>query len=402
MSISLRPGCNASSLLSTVLFAGLTVALRLYAASNDGKVTERSLSNNGVNHQLLARTQISGCGASPSWLMVDREHEIIYCLDEAVDGLNGTLTSFRTNLNGSLTEVERLQTIIGPVASALYKLADAPSGRFFAVAHYAGSAVTSYAVDPVSGLFKYLQSFSYNMSRPGPVPSRQDALNPHGVVVDPTGKFVLVPDLGADLVGIYRINATTGHLEEQPPLIVTPGSGPRHAVFWSPKRSGAAHPQNSHFYLVTELDNGVRGYDVSYSSNGTILFSQRYEEKAYGGSNPPSGSKAVEISISPSNDQLVISNRGDATYGPSNDSIATFSLPEQNQNRTILFQGLYPVYGAFPCHFQFSPDGDMLAIALQNSNKVAVSAWNGRERVIGRLLAEVTIGGEVTAVVWGL
>jgi 6-phosphogluconolactonase (cycloisomerase 2 family) len=243
------------------------------------------------------------------------------------------------------------------------------------------------------------------------------------VAVDPTGSFVLVPDLGADLVRIYRINASTGHLEEQQPLIVTPGSGPIHAVFWSPKQSGAAHPQNSRFYLVTELDNGVRGYDVSYSSNGTILFSQLYEENTYGGSNPPAGSKAAEISLSvsrepdhllatigsltifpliqPRNDQLLISNRDDATYGPSNDSIALFSLPEQNQNRTLLFQGLYPAYGAFPRHFQFSPDGDMLAIALQNSNKVAVVAWNGREKAIGPLLAETTLGGEVTAVVWG-
>lgn len=136
------------------------------------------------------------------------------------------------------------------------------------------------------------------MSRPGPVPSRQDAPHPHGVVVDPTGNFVLVPDLGAYLVRIYRINAITGHLEEQQPLVVTPGSGPRHAIFWSPKKSGAAHPRNPRFYLVTELDNGVKGYDVSYSSNGTILLSQIYKENTYGGSNPPAGSKAAEISLS--------------------------------------------------------------------------------------------------------
>jgi hypothetical protein len=122
-------------LLSTVLFAGLTVASRLYAASYDGKVTELSLTNNGANYQLLGRTQTNGCGASPSWLMVDRVHDIIYCLDEAVDGLNGTLTSFRASLNGSLTVVEQLQTIIGPVASAVYMPANAPSRQFFAVAH---------------------------------------------------------------------------------------------------------------------------------------------------------------------------------------------------------------------------------------------------------------------------
>ncbi|KAL4752285.1 hypothetical protein BDW72DRAFT_202506 [Aspergillus terricola var. indicus] len=371
-------------LLSTVLFAGLAVSSRLYTASYDGKVTELYLSNLGASYQLSVRTQTSGCGASPSWLMVDGENDIIYCLNESVGGLN-----------------EQLQTIVGPVASALYTTANASSRRFFAVAHYAGSTVTSYAVDPISGLFNHSQTFSYTMSRPGPVPSRQEAHHPHGVVVDPTGNFVLVPDLGADLVRIYRINATTGHLEEQQPLTVTPGSGPRHAVFWSPKQSGAAHPQRSRFYLVTELDNGLRGYDVSYSGNGAILFSQFYEENTYGGSVPPVESKAAEIAISPSNDRLVISNRGDATYGPRNDSVALFSLPEQDQNRTVLFQGLTPAYGAFPRHFQFSPDGSMLAIALQNSNKVAVAAWDRKKKVLGPLLSEATLGGEVTAVVWG-
>lgn len=146
------------------------------------------------------------------------------------------------------------------------------------------------------------------MPAPGPVPGRQDAPHPHGVVIDPSGQFVLVPDLGADLVRIFRICPTTGHLEEQLPLVVSPGSGPRHAVFWVPRKAGLIRPKNVRFYLVTELDNSLRGYDVTYSNNGTIVFSKFYEGSTYGGSTPPAGSKAAEIAISVSLSLFIIVN----------------------------------------------------------------------------------------------
>jgi 6-phosphogluconolactonase (cycloisomerase 2 family) len=128
------------------------------------------------------------------------------------------------------------------------------------------------------------------------------------VVVDPSGQFILVPDLGADLVRIFRICPTTGHLEEHKPLVVAPGSGPRHAVFWVPRKERRIRPKNVRLYLVTELDNSLRGYDVTYSINGTILFSEFFEGSTYGGSTPPAGSKAAEIAISVSFYLLIILN----------------------------------------------------------------------------------------------
>lgn len=136
------------------------------------------------------------------------------------------------------------------------------------------------------------------MPAPGPNPERQDAPHPHGVVVDPSGQFVLVPDLGADLVRIFRISPITGQLEAQQPLTVAPGSGPRHAVFWVPNKAGLSPLKGVRFYLVTELDNGLRGYDVKYSENGRIQFSEFYAGSTYGELTAPAGSKAAEIAIS--------------------------------------------------------------------------------------------------------
>jgi 6-phosphogluconolactonase (cycloisomerase 2 family) len=50
------------------------------------------------------------------------------------------------------------------------------------------------------------------MKEKGIIPPRQDAANLHGVIVDPTGNFILVRDLGADFIRIYSIDNSTGKL----------------------------------------------------------------------------------------------------------------------------------------------------------------------------------------------
>lgn len=118
-----------------LLMSSYAMASRLYAASYAGTVTELRLSKPGLNYQLGAVSQTTECGTSPSWLMLDRENDILYCLDEAVDLPNGTLSSFRMSSNGSLATVEQLQTIAGPVSSAFYTPVHAPDRQFLALAH---------------------------------------------------------------------------------------------------------------------------------------------------------------------------------------------------------------------------------------------------------------------------
>lgn len=118
-----------------LLLSSCVTASRLYAASYAGTVTELRLSKPGLNYQLGAVSQTNECGTSPSWLMVDRANDILYCLDEAVDLPNATLTSFNMNSNGSLATVQQLQTIAGPVSSTFYTPAQAPDRRFLALAH---------------------------------------------------------------------------------------------------------------------------------------------------------------------------------------------------------------------------------------------------------------------------
>ena len=124
--------------LSTLLLGGSSMASRLYAASYDGKVTELKLSNAPDHDSEPALTKVAEtdeCGTSPSWLMLDEKHDILYCLDEGVDTPKGGITSFEKNDDGSLTKVERHETITGPVSSVFYSPVNASHLQFFAVAH---------------------------------------------------------------------------------------------------------------------------------------------------------------------------------------------------------------------------------------------------------------------------
>lgn len=59
----------------------------------------------------------------------------------------------------------------------------------------------------------------------------------HAACVDQSGRWLLVPTLGADVIRIYRIE-TGGHLVPNDPAVVavTAGSGPRHPVFSADNR----------------------------------------------------------------------------------------------------------------------------------------------------------------------
>src|SRR5262245_46225006 len=82
---------------------------------------------------------------------------------------------------------------------------------------------------------------------------RQKAPHPHAVVVDPSGRYVLVPDLGADKIFVYRFDRADMTLSPADPAYVsaTPGSGPRHIVF---------HPNGHLVYVNGELNGELTTY----------------------------------------------------------------------------------------------------------------------------------------------
>ncbi|KAI5463400.1 Lactonase, 7-bladed beta-propeller-domain-containing protein [Mariannaea sp. PMI_226] len=378
----------------------------LYVASYLGSVTSLSLakqiqrrsSGDGVP-SLKPVASTEGCAGSPSWLMFDSTNKVLYCTDEGLSSADdeGSISSFRAISDGSLVRLDRVRTISGPVSAILY----GTHGNGLAVAHYGGSALTSWNVqDPVN--IQSVETKLFELAQPGPDPSRQEASHPHAAVVEPNGRFLLVPDLGADFIRVYAISDGDLGLEERQPLTVTPGSGPRHIAF-------AIRGKKTFMYLVTELGNTIVGYEVVYGKDG-ISFTEVWTSGIHGkGKSVPKGAAASEITVSPDSRFLVLSSRNENSLkipnlNPKNstqitsDPLINFSIDGDTGHLDLLQE--LPCGGRFPRHFSVNKDGNLVAVALQHDGRVVLFERNVDTGIIGDIVAYADVEGEVTAAIF--
>lgn len=345
----------------------------------------------------------NGCAPNASWLHIDAKHQNLYCLDENSASLtNGSLNSFKIDsASGALTQIQRAVTPAAPVNSIIYTN---PNGsQLLAVAHYT-HAFSTWALSP-NGSFSPLQTFNLT-APPGPKP-QQPFPHPHQVRIDPSNKYFVIPDLGADLVRVYYIDPVTLLVSPRPSTPVVPGSGPRHGVFHS-------HANNTsiHYYLVTEIGSTITSYNVGYlPSNGGLTLNAVANSTTYG---PGQGNNfafndASEIALAPNGKSVIVSNRNTTLFdianpNPANatleksDTMATFDI---GLNGTIKFGALSPAGGSFPRQFSLNKKGDLVAVGLQLSGRVVVYGRCGRTGDLGnKMLADFEGLGAVTSVVW--
>lgn len=124
------------------------------------------------------------------------------------------------------------------------------------------------------------------MPTPGPNPSRQEAPHPHQALVDPTDSFILVPDLGADLVRVFSIDKKTSELRESVSFAAPSGSGPRHGSF-------LVSGNKTFFFLISELSNTIASYELNYG-NASLAFEEIFRSGTYGNDTTPTGAAAAE------------------------------------------------------------------------------------------------------------
>lgn len=151
------------------------------------------------------------------------------------------------------------------------------------------SGISTWMIRPGGGL-SHLEDFSFTMAKPGPQADRQEAPHPHQIIVDPTDSYLLIPDLGSDLVRIFTINKFDCTLINETSFTVPPGSGPRHGTFF-------VAGNRTYFYLVSELSSTVIGYTVLYREE-SLLFNQSFIHSIYGEKPVPEGAYACEIMVS--------------------------------------------------------------------------------------------------------
>lgn len=375
-------------------------AINLFVSDYSGNITTLSLTSSKGNYTLSKINANDGCSPNPSWLEIDAANGLLYCSNEGLTSVNGSLSTFSIARDGSINLLQNTTTISGPVSSTVY--GDAFGRKAIALAHYTGSALSTYLLNPSTpGNVTLNQEITFTLDGPGTNPERQDSPHAHEVFTDPTGQFLLVPDLGADLVRMFCYDPETLVLSPVAPLRVPAGSGPRHGVFYTPSGFPGGP---TYFYLVSELAATVTGYAVTYLANNTGL---EFKEMSSVGTsflyNIPSQGAPAEIAISPDNRFLVISNRNTTAFtlplngGIPSDSLSTWALKDDG---SFAFHQLWPTGGEYPRHFSMNAVGNLVAVGLQTDQAVVILERDVQSGLIGEPVARIAIGGNVTTVVW--
>ena len=120
-----------SLFISSLLLPSLTRAVNLYVSSYAGTITSLSLIKNpDLNYTLTTTHTLETNTDTPSWLTLNRQNNVLFMVDEAVNARNGTLVSYKTSYSGELTEIQRLEALEGGVHATFFG-----SGQALAVPH---------------------------------------------------------------------------------------------------------------------------------------------------------------------------------------------------------------------------------------------------------------------------
>ncbi|EED23491.1 conserved hypothetical protein [Talaromyces stipitatus ATCC 10500] len=384
------------TITSLLLFSATSLAKTLYVSHYDGHVYTLTYNTTDPNPEtsLTLASTLTACGSMPSWLELDADAYLLYCIDETGTSQtsgNGSLTSFDISDVSRPAVVSETGTLAGGVASVIYEAGE-EGEKFIAIAHYEGSSVSTFPL-PLTNDTTALQTFLFTLTGPVTVPDRQDAPHPHSVFLDPTASYILSPDLGADLIRIFAINDSDGTLTECEAHKTVPGDGPRHGVF---------NQEGNRLYITNELADTVSTYSVSYKDDCTCGLSLKLRNEIVPS---PTGklptSYVAEIRIPNNSTNVYVTVRGDQSFAP-DDSIA-FLDPSPNPTGLVA-KNLTSSFGSYPRTLVISEDGSLVAVGNQKSSSVAIVQRDVETGELGELVGNLQVGdveAGLSSVIWG-
>jgi 6-phosphogluconolactonase len=235
------------------------------------------------------------------------------------------------------------------------------TGRSAFAANYGGGSAASFAVGADGRLSPAVSFFQYSGS--GPDPARQKGPHAHRVTVSPDNRFLLVNDLGLDVIHIYRLNSATAELTQSEPAVwrSSPGSGPRALQF---------HPNGRFAYCVAELASSV--IVLRWDAKPGVL--ETVQEVVM---RPP------EFQGTTSGSDIVIDHEARFAYAADrfDDIIATFAISPDDGRLTLLRRT--SCGGKIPRHLTLDPSGRWLLVANQASDNIAVLSRDPKTGQLG-------------------
>ncbi len=352
-------------LLAVPLFqtATLAAARRGKYLSYVGTYTEEGSKSKGIYaYRYDAGTgEITALGlaaetTNPSFVAVHPNGHFLYAVNEVGNykGPNsGGVSAF--SIDRATGKLTFLNEVASRGADPCYVIVD-KTGKYVLVANYTGGSV---AVFPVleDGRLGEASAFVQHSGH-GTNPERQEGPHAHSIDLSPDNRFAFVDDLGLDELLVYKFDSAKGSLApNDPPFAkLDAGAGPRHF---------ALRPDGKFAYVISEMGRSVTVL-ANDAAGGKLQGVQTVSTlpKDFTGRNDD-----AEVEIHPSGKFLYASNRG-------HDSIAVFAIDPAKGTLTLVEYA--PTLGKEPRSFEIDPTGTLLFAANQKSDNIVVFRIDGK------------------------
>ena len=310
----------------------------------------------------------------PTWLARDPRRLVLYAVSETGnDGKSqgGVYSLGIDPASGKLHIIGHTQSGGGGATNLNYD----PRSETVFVANYGTGQVSAVPVEASGGL----SNVSSVQTDIGSGPSRRQAgPHAHGVVLDPSGHFLLAADLGADRVFIYRFDPRTRTLTpNNPPFAQLPaGSGPRHLAFT---------PNGRFVFLDTELSGEVYSFRWNAQASRLIQASKiALDPPGFAGTR-----SAAELAVSHDGRFLYVSNRATST-------VQVYAIDRQTAALTLV--QTIPGGGLVPWSFGIDPTGKWMIVANQQSGNLAEFSIDRRTGLLSATGQRLAVPNEPVAI----
>jgi 6-phosphogluconolactonase (cycloisomerase 2 family) len=289
----------------------------------------------------------------------------------AVQGDGDTVGAYAVDVHtGRLTFLNRQST---GGRNPVHVVVD-PTNRYLVLPNYATGTMASVPLN-ADGSLAPVGRLVPLPGEPGPHKSEQTSSHPHHSPIDPAGRFVVVPDKGLDRVFVLKLDAENRTVAQHEPFWVNArkGAAPRHVDF---------HPTLPRAYVINELDSTITTYHYD-GERGTLSPLQVVSTlpETFTGN-----SKTAEIVVAPSGKFLFGSNRG-------HDSIVVCAIdPESGFLKPVSWE---PTQGGEPRHIALDPSGAFLYAANEYGHNIVAFALDPKSGTLAPTGLVVETGSPV-------
>lgn len=291
--------------------------------------------------------------SNPSYLSVSKDNKFVYSVNQNSEKNSSAVSSFKYNSqNGNLDFINKQNV---KAEGPCFIIDD---DKCVITANYFSGSVSVFGKNNDGSLTEIKQVIQHQ----GKSIHLKNQLSAHAhmVAFSPDHKYVLVSDLGTDIIYLYDYNPNSGTeiLKLKDTIAVKSGSGPRHFTF---------SEDGKYVYLIQELDGTLTSFKYV---NGKL---KKVNETSVVASDFKGEVGAADIHISPDGKFLYATNRGDAN------DISVFKILKKGK---LEFVQRTSTLGKGPRNFTIDPTGNFLLIGHQFSNEITIFK---RDKVTGSL-----------------